>query len=152
MINLEFSTLGGKRKRPKKNLSSSVKRSWDCSRLRILQKNQESIKMQVYPYLKIKLVYFLGLPDPIIFLICHFSVHFTEVRFDSFLSGGFIIAIVVNSPEKKLAKCISVQWRQLAHQSRRTCSYARLFERKTHVPVIQPLSTVRNKCCLIKVR
>ena len=74
MINLEFSTLGGKRKRPKKNLSSSVKRSWDCSRLRILQKNQESIKMQVYPYLKMKIVYFLGLPGSLIFLNCHFSV------------------------------------------------------------------------------
>ena len=33
----------------------------------------------------------------------------TEVRFDSFLSGGFILAIVVNSPEKKVAKCASVR-------------------------------------------
>ena len=32
----------------------------------------------------------------------------SEVRFDSFLSDGFIIAIVVNSPEKKLAKRTSV--------------------------------------------
>ena len=28
----------------------------------------------------------------------------TEMRFGSFLSGGFITAIVVNPPEKKLAK------------------------------------------------
>jgi predicted CDP-diglyceride synthetase/phosphatidate cytidylyltransferase len=31
------------------------------------------------------------------------------VRFVSFLSGGFITAIVVNSPERKLAKRTSVQ-------------------------------------------
>ena len=30
--------------------------------------------------------------------------HCTEVRFASFLSGGFIIAIVVNPPERKPAK------------------------------------------------
>ena len=35
-------------------------------------------------------------------------VHCTEVRFASSLSGGFITAIVVNPPEKNLAKCISV--------------------------------------------
>ena len=34
----------------------------------------------------------------------------TEVRFASFLSGGFITAIVVNQPERKLAKCTSVEW------------------------------------------
>ena len=33
----------------------------------------------------------------------------TEVRFDSFLFGGFITAIVVNIPERKLAKRTSVQ-------------------------------------------
>jgi hypothetical protein len=33
----------------------------------------------------------------------------TEVRFASFLSGGFITAIVVNPPERKLAKRTSVQ-------------------------------------------
>ena len=32
----------------------------------------------------------------------------TEVRFASFLSGGFITAIVVNPPESKLAKRTSV--------------------------------------------
>ena len=33
----------------------------------------------------------------------------TEVRFSSFFSGGFITAIVVNPPERKLAKRTSVQ-------------------------------------------
>ena len=32
----------------------------------------------------------------------------TEVRFTSFLYGGFITAIVVNLPERKLAKRTSV--------------------------------------------
>ena len=35
--------------------------------------------------------------------------HYTEVRFVSFLSGGFITAIVVNPPERKLAKRTSVK-------------------------------------------
>jgi hypothetical protein len=34
----------------------------------------------------------------------------TEVHFASFLSGGFITAIVVNPPERRLAKRTSVQW------------------------------------------
>ena len=34
----------------------------------------------------------------------------TEVRFASFLSGGFITAILVNPPERKLAKRTSVHW------------------------------------------
>ena len=34
----------------------------------------------------------------------------TEVRFVSFFSGGFITAIGVNIPERKLAKHTSVQW------------------------------------------
>ena len=38
----------------------------------------------------------------------HCTVHFTEMRFASFLSGAFITAIVVNPPEKKLAKRTSV--------------------------------------------
>ena len=33
---------------------------------------------------------------------------YTEVRFVNFLSGGFIPAIVVNPPERKLAKRTSV--------------------------------------------
>jgi hypothetical protein len=32
------------------------------------------------------------------------------VHFASFLSGGFITAIVVNPPERRLAKRTSVQW------------------------------------------
>ena len=37
--------------------------------------------------------------------------HSTEqVLLSSFFSGGFITAIVVNSPEGKLAKRTSVQW------------------------------------------
>ena len=34
----------------------------------------------------------------------------TELRFASFLSGGFITANLVNPPEMKLAKRTSVQW------------------------------------------
>ena len=44
----------------------------------------------------------LGVPD-------NCTRHCTEVRFASFLSGGFITAIVVNPPERKLAKRTSVQ-------------------------------------------
>ena len=36
-------------------------------------------------------------------------IHSTEVHFACFLSGGIITAIVVNLPEKKLAKRTSVQ-------------------------------------------
>ena len=39
--------------------------------------------------------------------------HCTEVCFASFLSGGFITVIVVNPPERKLAKHTSMQWQQL---------------------------------------
>ena len=34
----------------------------------------------------------------------------TEVCFASFFPGGFITAIVINSPERKLAKRTLVQW------------------------------------------
>ena len=37
-------------------------------------------------------------------------IHCKEVRFANFLSSGFITAIVVNPPERKLAKRTSVQW------------------------------------------
>ena len=37
-------------------------------------------------------------------------VQCTEMRFASFFSGGFITAIVVNPPERKLAKRTSVYW------------------------------------------
>ena len=38
----------------------------------------------------------------------------TEVRFASFLSGGFITAIIVNPPESKLSKRTSLYWLQIA--------------------------------------
>ena len=38
------------------------------------------------------------------------SLHCTEVRFDSFLSGGSTTMAVINSPERKLAKRTFVQW------------------------------------------
>ena len=38
------------------------------------------------------------------------SVHYIEVRFASFLSGGFTTMAVINPPEKKLAKRTSVHW------------------------------------------
>ena len=34
--------------------------------------------------------------------------HFTEVRFASLLSGGFTTMVVINPPERKLAKRTSV--------------------------------------------
>ena len=37
------------------------------------------------------------------------SLHYIEVHFSSFFSGGFITAIVVNTLEKKLAKRTSVK-------------------------------------------
>ena len=37
-------------------------------------------------------------------------MQYTEMRFASFLSDGFITAIEVNPPERKLAKRISVDW------------------------------------------
>ena len=36
--------------------------------------------------------------------------HCTAVRLASFLSGGFTTMAVINPPERKLAKRISVQW------------------------------------------
>ena len=38
------------------------------------------------------------------------ATHCTEVRFASFLSGGFTTMAVINPPERKLAKRTSVQW------------------------------------------
>ena len=45
-----------------------------------------------------------------LFYIEWVSLQCSEVRFASFLSGGFITAIVVSPPESKLAKRTSVQW------------------------------------------
>ena len=39
---------------------------------------------------------------------CGAALHCTEVRFTNLFSGGFITAIVVNPPERKLAKRTSV--------------------------------------------
>ena len=36
------------------------------------------------------------------------SIHYTEVHFATFLSGGFTTMAVINPPERKLAKCTSV--------------------------------------------
>ena len=38
------------------------------------------------------------------------ATYCTEMRFASFFSGGFITAIVVNPPERKLAKHTSVHY------------------------------------------
>ena len=43
----------------------------------------------------------------------------TEVHFASLFSGGFITAIVVNPPERKLAKRTSVQWAKDYIETRR---------------------------------
>ena len=37
------------------------------------------------------------------------SLEFTEVRFASFLFGGFTTLAVINPQERKLAKCTSVE-------------------------------------------
>ncbi len=39
------------------------------------------------------------------------QLHYTEVRFASFLSGGFITVAVINPPESKLEKRIYVHWK-----------------------------------------
>ena len=51
-----------------------------------------------------------NLQKSILFLVCKWT-QCTEVHFASFFSSVFITAIVVNPPERKLAKRISVQWR-----------------------------------------
>ena len=43
------------------------------------------------------------------------SLNRTKVRFISLLSGGFITAVVVNQPERKLAKHNSVNWFKLVY-------------------------------------
>ena len=40
--------------------------------------------------------------------VCNKIGYCTEVRFASFLSGEYTIMAVINPPERKLAKCISV--------------------------------------------
>ena len=51
-----------------------------------------------------------GIEGPIILL--NYGAQCTEVRFASFLSGGFITMVVINPPERKVTKCTSVQWLQ----------------------------------------
>ena len=55
------------------------------------------------------------------------TAHCTEVRFASLLSGGFITAIVVNPPERKLAK--------------RTCAVFRIQSVKETPPHLQEYSS-----------
>ena len=43
------------------------------------------------------------------------TLHCLEVRFASFLSGGFITVIGVNPPERKLAKSTSVDCHELVN-------------------------------------
>ena len=45
----------------------------------------------------------------------------TEMRFSSFLSGGFLTAIVVNPPERNLAKRTSVHWADGTNDSLTKC-------------------------------
>ena len=54
---------------------------------------------------------------PIFCTTIHYSHHLqcTEVRFVSFLSGGFMPAIVVNPPERKLAKRTFLHWVESIH-------------------------------------
>ena len=51
---------------------------------------------------------------------CKYVLKCTEVRFDSFLSGAFTTAIVVNLLERQLANCISVWWVDDTNTSRGT--------------------------------
>ena len=50
-----------------------------------------------------------------------FAHHCTEMRFVSFLSCGFISAIVVNPPEKKLTKRTSVHCGSVAYALNNYC-------------------------------
>ena len=57
-------------------------------------------------------------------MACRFSHQYTEVRFASFLSGGFPTMAVINPPERKLAKRISVQYlANFVYQTVSVCSY-----------------------------
>ena len=69
----------------------------------------------------------------------------TEVRFASSLSGGFITSIVVNPPERKLAKRTSVQWLNFPKQAKSQKLLNRLL-----VEIIK----VREKknCCFLKTQ
>ena len=64
------------------------------------------------------------------------SGHCTEVRIASLFSGGFIIAIVIKPPERKLAKCISVH-----------CARKGLLERLC----FHNMKIVKNECTLVSL-
>jgi hypothetical protein len=51
----------------------------------------------------------------------------TEVPFASFLSGGFTTMAAINSPERKLAKSTSVQWRLDARNFNHLISFVVCF-------------------------
>ena len=51
----------------------------------------------------------------------------TEVRFASLLSGGFITAIVVNSPKRKLTKRTSVRWRVIRSNLLSLLKFSQLY-------------------------
>jgi hypothetical protein len=55
----------------------------------------------------------------------------TEVRFTSFLSGGFTTMTVILPPVRKLAKCTSVQWFSV-HDKLLFCVFV---PTKTHIPL-----------------
>ena len=51
----------------------------------------------------------------------------TEVRFASFLSGGFTTMAVMNPPKKKLEKRTSVQWGDFFFVKEHSCFRPSLF-------------------------
>ena len=71
------------------------------------------------------------------------SVHYTEVRFVSFLSGGFITAILVNPSETKLAKThlCEVAWCEFHH--------ANTFLYRNNPMLL--LGTLMHACTIIRV-
>ena len=56
-------------------------------------------------------------------------LYLTEVRFASFLSGGFITALAANQPERKLTKRTSVHWLKTQHSDWRANLVKDFFER-----------------------
>ena len=65
------------------------------------------------------------------------SIQCTEVHFASFLSGGFITAIVVNPPERKLAKRTSVQWYNFLFDNIFSCFRMSFSYFRTSFPVLE---------------
>ena len=48
----------------------------------------------------------------------------TEVRFTSYLSCGFTNMAVTNPPERKVAKCTSVNWFRLVYRQFGLCTFS----------------------------